>query len=290
MDSSILHHCSFCGQATAVSNALGAFVENPYCSQCGLSATESTVHLHDDLAILFDKSMNIGLPLSSEDREKCCPHSSPAMYSITQHYHHSAHIARQMATADPLAKDFRMHTEGTDILRQHKIDPSSLSLQQLELFEGAIPEQRSRLIQIWQISPEHRYEPNHDIIGDSLPKLEASSGVSTMAEAPYQSYRTPASSGHKNVDDSLPYAEPYMVNGYEARENNVLSAPQAMHPINEPTSGRPRRLATDPVYHYAQSRGWWESVQSGSMEYQYGLFEEMERHSHCGLPHHNKWN
>ncbi|PWY76159.1 hypothetical protein BO70DRAFT_363718 [Aspergillus heteromorphus CBS 117.55] len=266
--STLLNNCPFCGQATDISNTLTGFMVNPYCSQCGLSATESTLNLPDDLVTLFDKSMNIGFPLSpGEDLGKCFPHGSSAMYSVSQHYHHSAHIARQSATEDSLGVKASIHSNSTDCivaekLRQHQIDHSSLSSKQLELFERAVPEQQLRLIQIWQISPEHRY----NIGGNSLPMPEKSDRPSIATEASNPFYRTFAADG-QTPEDGVQYAEPYMLSGYEAmaQENNELSAKQVMCVVNEPTRGSLYRLASDPVYYYCQSRRWWETEQSGAL-------------------------
>ncbi|RAK98321.1 uncharacterized protein BO80DRAFT_387530 [Aspergillus ibericus CBS 121593] len=296
MSSSILHSCPCCGQVTDISNGLAAFIEDPYCSQCGLSASEINLKLQDDLAALFEKRMNIGVPFPPEE-DQGVQHPSiapPGMYSITQHYHHSAHVVHQVATrpsAEGPCQDINNAIKKT--LREHNVDPSTLSSKQMELFERAMPEQRSRLLQIWQISPEHSYAATSSVARSSLlnPGTSNIAGTAATVSAPLD-----CTSGvgdremcdvtvrSESEDDVHQYAEPYMVTGYEmtAQGSNGLSASQPTHIVAEPTIGSPYKLASDPVY-YAQGRRWWETTQPGSMEYQYGLFDEMSRHSHCGL-------
>ncbi|GFN10215.1 hypothetical protein AtubIFM55763_009926 [Aspergillus tubingensis] len=296
MSSSILHSCPCCGQVTDISNALAAFIENPYCSQCGLSASESDSKLQNDLSALFDKGMNLETPLSPEESvgvQRPAP-SSPIVYSITQHYHHSAHVAQQSTTRSSEG----VHRRGTnatvnETLRQHNVDPSTLSAKQMELFEHAMPEQQSRLIQMWQISPEHSYAATSNVTGTKSLDQESSNVAGTVGHAP-----TPlnwAATGgdremcdvpdrNENGDEGHQYAEPYMINGYEAtaREWHGLPSSQPTHLMAEPTTGSPYKLSSDPVY-YAHCRRWWEPTQQSSVEYQYGLFDEMNRHPQCGL-------
>ncbi|KAI3061527.1 hypothetical protein CBS147353_9916 [Aspergillus niger] len=296
MSSSILHSCPCCGQVTDISNALAAFIENPYCSQCGLSASESDLKLQNDLSALFEKQMNLEMPLSPEGSvgaQRPAP-SSPIVYSITQHYHHSAHVAQQNATRSSEGVPRRDPNAAVNLtLRQHNVDPSTLSAKQTELFEHAIPEQQSRLIQMWQISPEHSYAATGHASETRLLNQERSNVASAVGHAP-----TPldwAATGgdremcdvpdrNENGDDGHLYAEPYMVTGYEAiaQERNGVPAAQPAHLVAEPTTGSPYKLSSDPIY-YAHCRRWWEPTQQSSVEYQYGLFDEMNRHSHCGL-------
>ncbi|OOF96911.1 hypothetical protein ASPCADRAFT_205694 [Aspergillus carbonarius ITEM 5010] len=295
MSSSILHSCLCCGQVTNISNALAAFIETPYCSQCGLSASESDQKLQDDLAALFEKRMSIKVPFPPEGEQgvQHPPIASPAMYSITQHYHHSAHVVRQSATR-PSTELPCQGTNGVinETLRQHNVDPSTLSSKQMELFERAMPEQQSRLIQIWQISPEHSYATTSSVVGRNLPDLGTAGVASTVATISTLGWPTGAGGREirdvpvrsESADDAHQYAEPYMVTGYEttAQRSNGLPASQPTHIVAEPTTGSPYKLSSDPIY-YAQGRRWWESTLPGSMEYQYGLFDEMNRHPHCGL-------
>lgn len=79
-------------------------------------------------------------------------------------------------------------------------------------------------------------------------------------------------------EDGHQYAEPYMISGYEvlARRDYELSAQKdnATSRRNEPTTGAPYRLASDPIY---QSQRWWEYANPQPMEHQYGAFELMNQ-------------
>ena len=212
--------------------------------------------MQEDLAALFDRQMNMGTIEAPESPEPPSPASSsgpsPIMYSITQHYHHSSHVARQASEPrqpPPGTHSAPMGMTTNDILRNHTIDPLTLSPAQIELFERAIPEQKSRLIQMWQICPER---------GPTAPAPQAASAnmedhdMNDMAQ---------------EDDSEQQYAEPYMLSGYEilAQRDYELSTRKA-----EPTTGSLYKLASDPIY---QSQRWWEHTDPQPMEHQYCAFE-----------------
>ncbi|KAJ5172281.1 hypothetical protein N7492_004874 [Penicillium capsulatum] len=176
MSSSILHQCSFCGHVSDISLGLAAFIENPYCNQCGLSASESNGKLQDELATLFDRQMSM---------TSIHPESQPPIsYSISQHYHHSSHVV-----SPPTPTDI------TDVLQHHGLDPATLSPAQLDLFRNADAEQKQRLIQTWQLySRVSAAGPTDDLeMQDSMDHAEEQreqaepymvSGYETVAEKP----------------------------------------------------------------------------------------------------------
>ncbi|KXG45386.1 uncharacterized protein PGRI_042990 [Penicillium griseofulvum] len=180
-------------------------------------------------------------------RETVLPPSPEIAYSITQHYHHSAHRIAQ-------------HTDqpsSIDILRHHGLDPNTLTQDQLALFENADAEQRERLIQTWQLYSQF--------------------GTEVSAPAPDFAMHDSAMdySGDGNVYTD---AEPYMVSGYENAAN------QAPHLPKEPTTGESYVPSKDPVY---QGQQWWEMTRAAPMESQYGAFQEMGRYyPSCGVYHH----
>ncbi|OQE47291.1 hypothetical protein PENCOP_c001G08111 [Penicillium coprophilum] len=208
MSSSILHQCPHCGHVSDISNALAAFIENPHCKQCGMSASESDSKVQDELSALFDRQMSM-TQLHPAPRETIVPSQAPEIaYSITQHYHHSAHRVAQ-------------HTEPSsiDVLRHHGLDPNTLTQDQLALFENADAEQRERLIQTWQLYSQFGHE--------------ASAGDFAMNDSAMDD----SADGNVCAD-----AEPYMVSGYE----NVAN--QASHLPKEPTTGETYAGSKDPVY------------------------------------------
>ncbi|KAL4875588.1 hypothetical protein BJY04DRAFT_211229 [Aspergillus karnatakaensis] len=243
MSSPILHSCPFCGHVTDISEILTEFVGNPHCTQCGLTASEGNLKAQDDLISLFNTHMNMS-PHPAFEKER---HHDPITYSITQHYHHSAHVAQRpnppgtlqeiasSVTDEPASQVF-------ETLRQYNIVPSSLSSNQLELYANAIPEQQSRLIQMWQICPEP---------GKSA---EGLNGQSRTAHA--LNHEMLGSGELNEVGNAHQFAEPYMLSGYDL----------ASHHPEEPTTGSPYRLSNDPIYQ-GGGQCWWERTQGVAMEY-----------------------
>ncbi|KAL3457790.1 hypothetical protein BJX64DRAFT_268251 [Aspergillus heterothallicus] len=231
MSSSILHSCPFCGHVTDISEILSDFVGNPHCTQCGLSASESNLKAQDDLVALFNTHMNME-PTPVSTRKEAQVSSPPITYSITQHYHHSAHVAQKSEPSGTvhghcLPRTNELEDWVFETLRQHNVDPTSLSTSQLELFAKAMPEQQSRLIQMWQIC----CEPSKDLDSSQF-----------NLNNPDQSLDR-----HDNMQG---YAEPYMLSGYNL---SGRLAPLA----TEPTTGSPYRLSSDPIYQVGGQR-WWE--------------------------------
>ncbi|CAG8086844.1 unnamed protein product [Penicillium olsonii] len=136
MSASILHQCPQCGHVSDISNALAAFIENPHCTQCGLSASESNQKMQDELAALFDRQMNM-TPFP------------PVKSSIgaPQEPDHSNNF--QQYQSSPLGQ--ALGHSSVDVLRYRGLDPDSLTPGQMGLFENADTEQRERLIQTWQL-------------------------------------------------------------------------------------------------------------------------------------------
>ncbi|KAJ0420709.1 hypothetical protein BJY00DRAFT_301439 [Aspergillus carlsbadensis] len=250
MSSSILHSCPFCGHVTDISEILADFVGNPHCTQCGLSASEGNLKAQDDLVALFNTHMNMEPSLMSEKKEVQIS-APPITYSITQHYHHSAHVAQRteplgIMQGNSTAETNELANRVFETLRQHNVDPSSLSPDQLELFANAMSEQQSRLVQMWQICPE----PSKNAPGSSQ------QGQSIFAN---QTYMQGSAQGQNRSDTMHGQAEPYMLSGYDL---NGQVAP----PANEPSTGSPYRLSSDPIYQAAGQR-WWERTHGAAMEF-----------------------
>ena len=79
------------------------------------------------------------------------------VYSISQHYHHSAHVVR--ASSDVSLSETTLSSKSaerpsiTDGLIQNGVEPSSLLRSQITLFELSNDEQRSRLLELWRLAP-----------------------------------------------------------------------------------------------------------------------------------------
>ncbi|KAK6838357.1 hypothetical protein RU639_000932 [Aspergillus parasiticus] len=303
MSLSTSYTCSFCGHLSHDTRALAAFADESHCSQCGLSVSEGNLQMQEDLVALFSKQMRMDIPISSGSQEMPSSTHVPAAHSISQHYHHSSHVARSTFPTGPPKHDESLgHSvalnSAHEMLRLQNINPSSLTSTQLQLFENAMPEQRLRLIQIWQIFPESRdasSDPGMKRVSQSNSELCAypSGGTAINAGGSNQSTHTDSTddldmcdSVHDggNNSDGHQYAEPYMISGYEvlAQRDYELSASKNASVVNEPTTGSPYKLANDPIYR-AQGHRWWEHSQSDALEYQHGTLEEMNRYAGCGL-------
>jgi hypothetical protein len=117
----------------------------------------------DDLARLFDQSMNISNPTPPPDPPSvfspppAIQPAEPVAYT-SAHYTHSRHIAPPPATlpGPSTPSPPRPHLtdqEVFDALVRHGIDPHALLPAQVALFRHAGGEQRLRLLELWRISP-----------------------------------------------------------------------------------------------------------------------------------------
>lgn len=229
--------------------------------------------------MLFDRQMSMGtveVPQTPEPSSPTSSQPSPITYSVSQHYHHSSHITQQAQAAGFEEQQFfdtysaSTATDTSNILRSYNIDPFTLSPRQVELFEGAIPEQKSRLIQMWQICPETAERdpaPGTRLLNDQY-QYHSNAFVEDHDMNDIAQYGN-------GDEDGQQYAEPYMVSGYEvlAKRDYELSGRKGYQtsPPSEPTTGAPYRLASDPIY---QSKRWWEHTDPQQMEHQYGAFEQ----------------
>jgi hypothetical protein len=79
-------------------------------------------------------------------------------YCASQHYHHSAHVARRAPAKPVQAQNARAPEAGEaaaiSMLTQHGIDPAVLSTSQLMLFVQGDMEQKLRLVELWRLFPE----------------------------------------------------------------------------------------------------------------------------------------
>ncbi|KAI1437625.1 hypothetical protein GGR50DRAFT_50413 [Xylaria sp. CBS 124048] len=127
----------------------------------------------DELATLFSRNMTFAQPQPTQHAspEQFEFETEPIKYSITQHYHHSAHIVNQEEAAAAAAEDedtpvldaaaqraSSVPPQTTQVsveyvLRNNGIDPAGLSLQQMQLFKTADEAQQIRLLELWKIYP-----------------------------------------------------------------------------------------------------------------------------------------
>lgn len=239
-------------------------------------SVQPNMQAHDELAALFSRNLTFN-PEDQTPPQEVPRHLDPIaapsatqhiVYSISQHYHHSAHLQKppevsfqdepQRRSSEPAPCDSML---AENILRIHGIDPGTLTPSQLQLFRIAESSQQRRLLELWSICP-----PNN---GTEIPALSWSSTTveqeEQLARMRYERQQqqttslegTPvqAPNGQWN-QQSAPDSEPYMTSGYE----------ELMRRERERQAYTP---ATDPVY-----LGPDYSHQQMDMATQYGAFEQ----------------
>ena len=196
---------------------------------------------------------------------------SPITY-ISQHYHHSAHLANPSTAQQNTA---------SQQLTSHGIDVSVLSPAQIRLFANASTNDQTRLIEIWQIAPPKLADRN---VGNwHLTTLQQEEDA---ARERYLQMTSPMTLGGNSMTDvfqsesqqqkpsNSQHAEPYIVNGYADHHDNT-NASTAPEPFRTPTLRViDYNRARDPVY---QAKEWWthEGTRSEPIEHQYGAYAQM---------------
>lgn len=219
--------------------------------------------MSDELSNLFARQMVVANP-------------APIVYSITQHYHHSAHRA-PVAVERPVIPEPPRMPLAEDVLLSHNINPQTLFPSQLTLFKQADDDQKRRLIELWQIAPP---EYGNRELAQSLQTWPPTNmdREEEMARARYQRMQTQPgqwNNSHESIDCSSPemdyHAEPYVVSGYEmlaAREYED-KAKNSYSPLGSAVGGY--KQSVDPVY---QGKEWW--VHSQRETQVYGGSDDME--------------
>ncbi|KAI1122521.1 hypothetical protein F5Y10DRAFT_281653 [Nemania abortiva] len=255
----------------------------------------------EELATLFSRNMTLQQPLPAQQapqpqlsQQQPEPGPEPIKYSISQHYHHSAHAIHQDAPTPEPQRSFseppQTQPSAEQVLSHHGIDPLCLSPQQLDLFKTADTPQQIRLIELWQICPPKNPQQTNIAVAWSNTSIEQEE---ILAQHRHELQAAEAEDARRNSIMSMDgtpltpvqttdgcwistvYVEPYMMSGYEmmARREYEESARRQL----EEEMSRPKevynhfgsavgsgnyRLATDPVYE--------------AMENQYGAFQQME--------------
>ena len=273
---------------------------------------------HEDLVDLFSRNLSFNPYVApQEDPSQSEP---PIIYSITQHYHHSAHIAAQQP-ARPASEPPQTDQLTTEIiLSRHGVDVASLFPGQITLFKAADASQQMRLIQLWQLynnTPpptisqdlsnyqttsfeqeeaiaKLRYE--RKMLEERLSRTGGDQGMDTDDTMSDESSTTPMPmtpiQGGDGRWSGLHVAEPYMSSGYEAlarREYEQSAGPsKGIYSHFGTAVGEPvYNHATDPVYKSMEDVHKYPNVnaewQQQSMEDQYGAFAQFQ-HNSQGVP------
>ncbi|KAI0870100.1 hypothetical protein GGS24DRAFT_123635 [Hypoxylon argillaceum] len=270
-----------------------------------MAYTQANVQSSEELANLFARNMTFQqpqparqttqLPLSQQQ-----PEPEPIKYSISQHYHHSAHTVNQDPPASEPQRSFSVPPQSQpsaeQILSRHGIDPLCLSPQQLDLFKTADTPQQIRLIELWQICPPKNSQETNTTVAwtnTTVKKEEAIAQLHYELQAAEEAARrnslmsldgtplTPVQTTDGHWINTA-YVEPYMMSGYEMmarREYEESARRQLQEEMSKPKEvfnhfGSPvgtgnYRLATDPVY----ASDW--TLRQQAMEDQYGAFQQM---------------
>lgn len=213
--------------------------------------------MQDDLINMMTRNLQLS-PIQHQDMStpptpQVVPQVAPITY-VSQHYHHSAH---QVPSEIPTST----------ILEQAGINASALFPSQLQLFKNAGPEQRARLIELWQIAPPTYGNQMHP---DHLGNWPETS-IEKEEEAARYRLEITEQERLKNLC-AMPVnkqnAEPYIVHGYEAypNSNGVTDLGATMMKDEE------YKKSTDPAYN---SKEWWNLTDQEPIEHQYGMLQQM---------------
>ena len=246
--------------------------------QCGFTFRENDLKMQDDLTSMFNNSMNFANShMQSQPTEETRPLPTPtANYSISQHYHHSAH---QVPLVEKAEDEFlAVKSTGSDLatlLSEHSINPFDLSPSQVALFENASLEQKERLIQLWKISPPLPPHPQ---------EVATMEMEEEQARARYEAATATANSQDMDMQEDKPEeartAEPYIKSGYEILAERDYHQQTQTQPPRKVTYnplgtavGLPHTL--DPAF---SSREWWRDFAGDQpMEFQYGMYQSMHQ-------------
>ncbi|OHW96236.1 hypothetical protein CSPAE12_05120 [Colletotrichum incanum] len=270
----------------------------------------------DDLAALFSRNLtfnpevqsHVQQPKAEEELKQtpdsvptnAAPTPAPIIYSITQHYTHSAHVARQPQSQDVPVQRPSSEPPQTEqltpeaVLSQHGVEPSVLSPSQIQLFRISEEPHQLRLIEIWRAAPPTSSTENPSLAWSST-TLEQEEQLAKLryermeAEKEQQQQNavmsldgTPAQSDDSRwLASSISHqVEPYMMSGYEEMMRREYEREQ----VEARSSGNYSHYgsvvggykpATDPVYKgFGDDWAREQAIQMQmQMENQYGAFQ-----------------
>ncbi|KAI1259304.1 hypothetical protein F5Y18DRAFT_312595 [Xylariaceae sp. FL1019] len=264
----------------------------------------------EELAALLSRNLTFQ-PQSQVTQQQLSEQAQPEpiTYSISQHYHHSAHVIHHEPVAEvprpssePPQTQYPSNEQVRQVLAQYGVAYTGLTTNQLDLFKTADTPQQLRLIELWRICPPTNPQSHVtvDSINTSVEQEERlaqlryeqqvaaeeakRNSIISLDGTPLTPVQT--TEGHW-VHTSDP--EPYMASGYEmmarreyeesARRQLAEDWPQSKS-LNDLMSDY--RPATDPVYQNSRpgvivSFGANNYArQQQAMEDQYGAYQQME--------------
>lgn len=273
--------------------------------QPGMQANAQQVQ--DDLANLFSRNLtfNPDFHVSAQketprqEPTPAAPVSQPIVYSISQHYHHSAHTAKPAAQLSENQGQYQPQRPSSEppqseispmemILRSYGVDPAVLTPSQVQLFRVADDPQKLRLIELWSICPPNKAE--------DIPSLAWSSTTldqeEHLAQMRYERQHNPTMSldgtliqtdNGKWTQQVSAESEPYMITGYEElmrreyeRQSIDTNARDVYNHYGTAVGSNRYSRSTDPVY---KGPDYDQQQQQLEMAVQYGAFEQFRNAS-----------
>ncbi|OHE98129.1 hypothetical protein CORC01_06497 [Colletotrichum orchidophilum] len=275
------------------------------------------MQVQDDLATLFSRNLTLNPEVQPKVEEEVkqspdlalaspSPTPAPIIYSITQHYTHSAHVVRQQQAQEAPIQRPSSEPPQTEqltpeaVLSQQGVDPSVLSPSQIQLFRISEEPHQLRLIEIWRAAPPTSSTENPSLAWTSTTleqeeqlarlRYERMEAEKQQQEQQQQQNAVMSLDGTQvQSDDSrwlassiTQHVEPYMMSGYEElmrreyeREQAQTSPPSNYSHYGSAVVGSSYKPATDPVYKgFGDDWAREQSLQMQmQMENQYGAFQ-----------------
>jgi hypothetical protein len=271
-----------------------------------MASIQQDMRMHDELAALFSRNLTFNsevqapAPAPEPVQEQPAPEPKPIIYSVSQHYTHSAHVVRaqpaQQREEPQRHSSEPPQTESPSpeaVLRDHGVDPSTLTPSQVQLFRIADTPQQLRLIELWSICPpgnggdipalawssttveqeEHlahmRYERAQQHELQQQQQQQQQQQAMPLDSAAYQTGDGRWVDSPDNSD-----TEPYMLSGYEEmmRRENQRQLQNRFQDVHSHFTPQPAYTpATDPVYMGAD---YARQQQMLDMASQYGNYQQ----------------
>ncbi|KAK3694363.1 hypothetical protein B0T22DRAFT_496792 [Podospora appendiculata] len=265
--------------------------------------TQPNMQAHDELSALFSRNLTLDpLPPPLQPQPAPAQQEHNIVY-ISQHYTHSAHVARQQDIQPPQQPprpasepSQLQHSAVESVLKSHGVETSGLSSAQLQLFKTVDDPQRLKLIELWRASPPTNSTDNPTLewsmttVGQEeiLAKLRYEQRQQAEQQKQQQQHThllsldgtplTPIQGGDGRwmAAYSHGYMEPYMASGYEemARREyeesqrrafaEAMQQPKELDQLGTATGGMTFNPShADPVYN--NSASWAQQQQQQQM-------------------------
>ena len=269
----------------------------------------------ENFADMFAQKLNFSTYTSENAPAVQSPSSSTedgnqdtkTVYSISQHYHHSAHLAPKASdiplSGTPLYSVSPERSSSIYILAENGVTPASLLRSQITLFEQSSDEQRSRLLDLWRLAPPNYTSNGGQELADNIGEYQVMTleQEEELALVRHQkNMQIKADPGNDSAMDQVSgYHSPFFGEVWQdysvvtPRPNALLqNSSTQISPLDDQTAletvAHPTSTGlTIPANDYCH--GAYELEQQDSIEYpgwqlgqqyvehQYGMFDQMNR-------------